>query len=238
MITCIIVDDEQICIDILCSHIQKVANLSLIATFQDPVEALESVSSSPVDLIFLDIDMPRFSGLDFIETLKSNSRSKFPHIILATSHAEHAMKGFDHGVTDYLLKPITLQRFLVAIERLKTNSGVITQPKKESTFLFVESEGKKVKIDFADILYIEAAGNYVKLITQNGNHIIYSSMSAIQTQLPESDFSRIHNSFIIAISKIQSVAKNEVFLSDGEKPMPFPIGPSFKEALFKKLKIQ
>jgi two-component system LytT family response regulator len=237
MIKCMIVDDEQAGIDVLTDHIQKTPDLEIVATFLDSVKALDSLREGTVDLIFLDIDMPRFSGLDFVEALQAK-KQKLPYIIFTTGHDSYAVQGFEQGITDFLLKPITFKRFKIAIDRLlsKHLSAVAAAP--APSFFFVESEGKKVKIDFEDILYLEAAGNYVKLITLKGNHMLYASMSSIQAQLPESGFSRIHNSFIIAIPHIQSVTRNEVVLLVDKKAKPMPVGVTYREALFKKLKIQ
>jgi two-component system LytT family response regulator len=237
MITCIITDDEQFSIDILTDHIQKTPELKLVSTFTDPLKALDLVLEHPVDLIFLDIDMPRFSGLDFVETLEVRNKGPMPYIIFTTGHDRYAIKGFEHGVTDYLLKPITLKRFKQAIERLVGHLEKSPESEKEQTFFFVESEGKKVKITFSQILYVEAAGNYVKLVTLKERLLLYTSMNAIQAQLPETRFSRIHNSFIVSIVHIHAVTRNEVIISADGKLKDLPVGVTFKEAFFKKLKL-
>jgi DNA-binding LytR/AlgR family response regulator len=237
MINCIVVDDEQVGIDILRSLILKTPQLNLLASFLDPVEALDSIKELHPHLIFLDVDMPQFTGLDMIELLKTKLGAKTPHIILTTSHQEHALKGYELGVTDYLLKPISLKRFKLSIDRITEMKEETKEEVKAPPFFFVESEGKKVKIDFADVLYLESAGNYVKLITQKGRHTLYSSLSSLQTILPEDSFSRIHNSFIVAITQIQSVTRTEVVVGTGKEQKHIPIGVTFKEAFFKKLNL-
>jgi two-component system LytT family response regulator len=237
MIKSIVVDDEQVGIDIICAHIQMIPELVLAGSYRDSIKALNSIDIAAVDVIFLDIDMPNFTGLDFIEALKARKGAFYPRVILTTSHDEHAIKSYELGVADYLLKPISFKRFKIAIERLKDNLQKDSVPEQQSAFMFVEAEGKKIKIDFVDLLYVEAAGNYIKLFTSKGNQMLYTSMSIIETQLPANMFARIHNSFIIAIGLIRSVTRNEVILSFDSKHKAFPIGVKYRKAFLKKLGI-
>ena len=237
MIRCIVIDDEQVGIDIMTDHIGRIPELNLVQTYTDALKALDSIRQAPPDLIFLDIDMPGFSGLDFVEALRSKPLKINPRIIFTTGHDAYALQGFDHGITDFLLKPIGFKRFKIAVDRVIENMDQAIGQEKNTTFFFVESEGKKVKLDFSDIIYLEAAGNYVKIITLKENYIIYTSMSAIQKQLNENDFARVHNSFIISIPKIQSVTRNELVMNCSGKSKPIPIGNSFKDKLFLKLGI-
>jgi DNA-binding LytR/AlgR family response regulator len=236
-INCVVIDDEQAGIDVLSDHLGKIPEITLSSTFQDPITALDCVQKTPVDLVFLDVDMPRLSGIEFIETLKAKPEYILPVIIITTAHDQHAVKGFEHGVADFLLKPITFKRLKIALDRIFDTHAKQNLSAKSQGFIFVESEGKKIKINFADICYLEAAGNYLKVFTLKGNYILYTSLSALQAQLPETDFARVHNSFLISIAQIQSVTRNEITIGTGKEDRKIPIGVTFREAVFKWLKL-
>jgi two-component system LytT family response regulator len=234
---CTVIDDEAFGADILIDHISKIPDLILVSTFLDPVLAFNHISKNTPDLLFLDIEMPCFSGLDFVEALNIKHMNKKPLVVFTTGHDEFALKSFEYGVSDYLLKPITFKRFKFAVDRILNQSPLPRAYETADTFFFAEAEGKKFKLNFSDVQYVEAAGNYVTIVTITKKFTIYGTMNAMQALLPENSFCRIHKSFIASISHIQAVSGNELIMLGHESHRNLPIGSKYKDALLKKLKI-
>ena len=213
MINCIIVDDEQHAIDILVHYVGQTPQLHLVGTSTNPIEALQLVSTEKAELIFLDIQMPELSGIDFIKAI--NGKAK---VILTTAYSEFAIESYDLDVVDYLLKPIRLPRFLQAVqkavkeleERNEPNNSQINQAAATDDYIFVktESKGKLLKINLADIDYIEGMKNYVAFYRGNQKTLVYASMKDIEERLPQNQFIRVHKSFIIPIAKITGIEGN------------------------------
>lgn len=229
MINCIIVDDEQHAIDILVHYVKQTPHLNLVASFTNPIEALQLLSEQKVELIFLDIQMPELSGIDFIKTIHGKSK-----VILTTAYSEFALEGYELYVVDYLLKPIRLSRFLAAVQKAieQVNAGnAIQQETAEDDYIFVktESKGKLLKINLADIDFIESMKNYMAIHRGGQKTLVYTSMKELEEHLPQKQFIRVHKSFIIPISKITGFEGNLVRLKN--VPTAIQIGENYKAKL-------
>jgi two-component system LytT family response regulator len=231
MINCIIVDDEQHAIDILVHYISQVPHLNLVSTATNPMEALQVVASQKIDLVFLDVQMPELSGIDFIKAI--NGKSK---VILTTAYSEFALEGYDLDVVDYLLKPIRFPRFLQAVQKAVTHTETAPQAQEEDDYVFVktESKGKYLKINLADIAYIEGMKNYVAIHAGGKKILVLTSMKELEERLPRQQFMRVHKSFIIAINRITGIEGNQVLLKDVNAEIL--IGDSYKAELMELVK--
>ncbi|SIN66990.1 LytR/AlgR family response regulator transcription factor [Chitinophaga niabensis] len=233
MINCIVIDDEQHAIDLLTHHIQQTPFLNLLYSTTDPVEGLQLLHLHKIDLIFLDVQMPTMTGIDFIKAI--NGKSK---VILTTAYSEYAMEGFENEVVDYLLKPISFARFIKGAQRaLALIQPVATTAKEDSDFIFVKTEqkGKLIKINIRDILFIEGLKNYVKIHTRQGEGIIaLLNMKDLEERLPAGDFARTHKSFLLATGYIKMIEGNTVHLEHTAEIVP--VGDSYKEAFMSLMK--
>ena len=214
MINCIIVDDEQHAIDILVHYVKQTPHLNLVASFTNPIEALQLLGQQKIDLVFLDIQMPELSGIDFIKAIQGKSK-----VILTTAYSEFALEGYDLYVVDYLMKPIRLPRFLAAVQKAvqQINAGNETQqetPEDDYIFVKTESKGKLLKINLADIDFIESMKNYVAIHRGGQKTLVYTSMKELEEHLPKKQFIRVHKSFIIPISRITGIEGNLVRLKN------------------------
>ncbi len=213
MIYCIIVDDEQPAIDILQHYVQQTPLLNLVATTTNPLEALQIIATQKIDLVFLDIQMPELSGIDFAKAINGNTR-----VILTTAYSEFALEGYELDVIDYLLKPIRLPRFLAAVQKaaksIQESTPETTKEQPENDYIFVktESKGKLLKIDLADIDYIEGMKNYVAIYTGGKKTLVNTSMKELEERLPAKQFIRVHKSFIIPVERITGIEGNRVLL--------------------------
>ncbi|WP_428741253.1 LytR/AlgR family response regulator transcription factor [Tenacibaculum sp.] len=228
-ITCVIVDDEPVAREILESFIEKTHNLKLIARCKNALEALQIAQTEKIDLFFLDINMPEINGLSLAKII--NKKSK---IIFTTAYRNYAVDGFDLQATDYLLKPIAFDRFLQAIQKIAINSDSIQksiQKTSENNFMFVRSDRKMTKIDFNDILYIESLGDYVKVFTSTNTIITRETISNFEEKLSKLQFLRVHRSFIVAFSKIDSYTNEYIEI----QKKAIPISRSYKDIVLQKL---
>ena len=226
-IRCIIVDDEPLAVEGLKLLIQKVDDLILLADFDNAVNANSFLSSSKeVDLIFTDIQMPQITGTEWIQSLQ-----KPPLVIFTSAHADFAIKGFELNAIDYLLKPISFERFLKAINRAKSYlDNNIHESKPEDEYIFLRSAGRYEKILLKEILYVEGLKDYVKIFIDNGKPALLTAMNlkTFYDKLSSKDFFRSHKSFIVNTSKITSFDKESVFIGK----MQLPLGESFKEDFY------
>lgn len=212
MINCLVVDDEQHAIDILVHYIEQTPFLHLTGTSTNPIEALQTVATQPIDLVFLDIQMPELSGIDFVKAIQGKAK-----VILTTAYSEFALEGYDLDVIDYLLKPIRFPRFLTAVQKavkeLNVETHALTE-EIEDDYLFVktESKGKLLKINLADIDYIEGMKNYVAIYRNGQKTMVYTNMKDMEGRLPHKAFVRIHKSFIIPLAKITGLEGNRILL--------------------------
>ena len=232
---CFIVDDEPLAIEVIENHIKKVDGLRIAGTFNNAIEAFDELYRTQVDVIFLDIQMPKLNGIEFLKTLKNP-----PRIIFTTAYREFAIEGFDLDAVDYLLKPISFERFLKAVGKLFSHSdspsvahvptvAQATQPMVEH--IFVPSEKKLVKITLPEIIFIESQRDYVRITTDQKEVLSHQSITYMEENLPNACFLRIHRSFIINVNKIESWSHTEIELPG----ITVPIGRTYKHAVIKKL---
>ncbi|HEV7779893.1 MAG TPA: LytTR family DNA-binding domain-containing protein [Chitinophagaceae bacterium] len=229
MINCIIVDDEQHAIDILVHYVKQTPHLDLAGSFTNPIEALQLLGQQKIDLVFLDIQMPELSGIDFIKAIHGKSK-----VILTTAYSEFALEGYELYVVDYLMKPIRLPRFLAAVQKAieQVNSGNMIQPDTaDDDYIFVktESKGKLLKINLGDIDYIESMKNYMIIYRGGQKTLVYTSMKELEERLPKKQFIRVHKSFIIPISRITGIEGNLARLKNVSAEIQ--IGESYKAEL-------
>jgi DNA-binding LytR/AlgR family response regulator len=237
MYSCVIVDDQSDAINLIVDHIAKVPILSLVLKTTNPFEALAFFDNNRADILFLDIEMPDISGIEFIESLKSKWGNNLPRIILITGFTDYALSGYEYGVFDYIIKPITFTRFKKCIDRISNEPVNILPNDEKPKFFFIEENGRKIKTNFADIVYIEGAGNYIVIVTVDSKKILYKSMTMMWNQLPHDRFLRVHKSYIIAIDKIHSLRGNELIVIVKNSEINIPIGITYKENILKQLGI-
>jgi DNA-binding LytR/AlgR family response regulator len=227
-IICVAVDDEPLALSVLEKYIASVDGLKLAGSCANAIEALQILQQNSVDLLFLDIEMPKIMGTDFIRTLK-----KPPKVIFTTAHRKYAVEGFELDAVDYLLKPISFERFLKAVNKIfqteiqapdSAFNSADSFTESSGTSLYVRADRKMVKILLNDILYIEGLSDYIKIITTSKTIVTKHLISSLEETLPKDAFIRIHRSFIIAVGKIDSYNADTIQL--GEKELP--IGRLFK----------
>jgi len=228
---CLIVEDEPLAAEVLEDYIIQVPFLQLIAKCNDAIYALEMLQKEKIDLIFLDIHLPRIKGIDFIKTL-SNS----PKIIITSAYQEYALQGYELNVVDYLLKPIEFSRFLMAVNKLKHLNEIdqvnnATSIASERAYLFFNVSKKKVKMFLDEILYIESLKEYVRIISRDKAILTKFQLGEIEDLLKENNFLRIHRSFIVAKNKIDAFSATDVEINGKQ----IPIGRSYKELVIASL---
>lgn len=229
-ITCLIVDDEPLARNLLKEYVSKVAYMELKGTCSSALEAIEFLRHQTVDMLFLDIQMPDLTGISFLKALQ-----KKPLVVFTTAYSEYALESYDLDVVDYLLKPVTFERFMRAVEKVSQRmiSGPIVSPTIETThsvespsFIFVKDGTKLVKVNWDDILYIEGLKDYVTIHTPEQKIITLQRLKVLETQLPADKFIRIHNSYIVSVKAINVIFKNEVQIGK----MLLPISDSYKKS--------
>jgi DNA-binding LytR/AlgR family response regulator len=227
-INCIIVDDEPIARDILKKYIEQVPYLTLAASCEDAFEAMQVLNKQDIDLIILDINMPRLTGFEMLRSLK-----KYPAVIITSAYPEYALEGFELSVTDYLLKPFSFPRFVQATEKVvNKTSETRVAVKDEELFMMVKSDKKLTKVFFDEISYVEAYGNYIFIYTNQERVMSKQTLTQFEQQLPPSKFTRIHKSYIASLKAIKYLEGNEVFM--GNKKLP--VGKVYREQLLQKLR--
>lgn len=220
-ISCAVIDDEPIARNILEDFVNQDERLSLQGNYKNAKDALKGITTQPVELVFLDINMPGLTGFQFLKAMTNP-----PAVIFTTAYREHAMEGFDANAIDYLLKPIAIERFLLAVNkawkflRPVTSENIETSAVKESDdFFFVKADGGLTKIFFEEILFIEALKEYVKIVTKERSVITYHTISGLEEKLPAGKFYRIHRSFIVNIKAISSIEAFTVKIDKHELPI-------------------
>lgn len=229
MLRCLAIDDEPLALELLEDNISKVSYLQLVAACSNPLEAAQALKQQPVDLIFLDIQMPGLTGLQFIQSFTQK-----PMFILITAYEKYALDGYSLDVIDYLVKPVSLERFIKAcnkaweLHRLKNNQLSDTVKEAAPEYLFVPVEYSLIKIVIANIVWIEGLKDYIKIhLYQSSKPVVTRmNMKAIEDELP-STFIRIHKSYIVSINYITAVRKNSVFIGDLE----LPVGENYRDAI-------
>lgn len=223
IIKCIIIDDEPLAIKVLKSHLKEFKNIELAGTFKSAIAAVPTIEENKIDAIFLDINMPKMTGLEFVRTLATK-----PHIIITTAYREYAVESFDLDVLDYLVKPIPFGRFFKTINKIVSRVNLENSKSNEVSFnqdpyIFLKVNKKLMKIKLDDILYIESLKDYIRVTTVLGDYLVLKSMTSIIEELPVTNFLRIHRSFAIAINKITSIEGNSVEIANRR----FPIGRNY-----------
>ncbi|HQF27923.1 MAG TPA: LytTR family DNA-binding domain-containing protein [Bacteroidia bacterium] len=229
---CIIVDDEPLAQEVLERYLENIREIELVKKCSNALEAFEVLHTEHIDLMFLDISMPVISGIDFLRSLR-----KAPAVIITTAYPDYALQGYELDVVDYLVKPVSLERFMKgvnkAVERIKAINLLPAQEVKPSKvdYMFVKSDQKLIKIRFSDIDYIEGMKDYVKIYTTEKMIVTLHTMKYFESNLPSGNFMRIHKSYIVNLDAIKSISGNELEL----KTVRLPIGSSYKEVLMKKI---
>ena len=251
-IRCLAVDDEPLALDILANYIQKTPNLSLVATCTEPLEALSLIQQGKVDLLFLDIQMPTLTGIQFLRVMNGKCKT-----ILTTAYSEYALEGYEYDVADYLLKPISFERFLKAVQKAIIQLSIIneqfsvgnfqssiingeeniptSQPieavvnTSQLDFIFVKTEYKIQKINLSDILYLEGLKDYVSIYTTNERILTLQTMKKMEEMLPSNRFVRVHKSYIVSLEKIETIERQRIFIGKNT----IPVGDSFQKDFMK-----
>ncbi|WP_422079547.1 LytR/AlgR family response regulator transcription factor [Ulvibacterium sp.] len=231
LIRCLILDDEPIAITVIESHLNEFKDLEIVAKCRSASEAFEVLQKEKIDLIFLDIEMPKLDGLSFLKSLKDP-----PLVLITTAHRNFALDGFELDVVDYLLKPIPLDRLMQAIGKvrrlLRADQGYYHPNGFDpSSYIFVKSDRENVKINLMDIRYIESLKNHVKIVTSQKNHITMVSIGEMQNRLPKNLFLRIHRSFLVNLGHIQNYTNTYVVIDRKS----FPLGNVYKNAVLEVL---
>ena len=232
MIKAIIVDDEPLALEVLETYINQIPEIQLIKKCENAFDANEALRNHHIDLMFLDILMPQLSGIDFLKTL-----SNPPCVIFTTAYPDYAVEGFELNAVDYLLKPISLERFLKAVNKVSEKLASrklehdTVQYEGVEDFFFVKADKKLVKVNFDDILYIEGLKDYVIIRQENGRVITLQTMKSLEDRLPETKFKRVHRSFIVNIKRITAILGNMVELMEAGKIKQLPIGKNYRDEL-------
>ncbi|HQD10144.1 MAG TPA: response regulator transcription factor [Flavihumibacter sp.] len=222
---CIIIEDEPLAVKVLTDYIAQVPFLQLAGQFKDAIAATEWLRENEVQLLFLDIHLPKLKGMAFLKTLV-----KKPSVIVTTAYHQYAVEGFELDVTDYLLKPIAFERFLIAVNKVKAafnDKLAAAETAVVKDYLFLTVQKKKIKVLFADIVYIESQREYIKVVTTKNEFISRMSTHEMEALLPDDIFKRIHRSFIISMNKLESFTAEAVEVNG----VTIPIGRGYKEVI-------
>jgi DNA-binding LytR/AlgR family response regulator len=229
MLKVIIVDDEPLALDVMEALISKVPELEIVARCQNAIEANDALSKFHVDLMFLDIQMPQVTGIELLKSLTNP-----PEVIFTTAYSDYALDGFELNALDYLLKPISLDRFLKAVnkakDKFKSKSSEVSVAEDEP-FVFVKADKKLIKVNFDDILYIEGLKDYVIIRQEASRVITLQTMKSLEQKLPSQVFKRIHRSYIVNVNKINAVVGNMIELTEKGQAKHLPIGKNYREEL-------
>ncbi|OJW17249.1 LytTR family DNA-binding domain-containing protein [Mucilaginibacter sp. 44-25] len=234
MIKCLVVDDEPLALNILEDYISKVPFLQLIKATTNPIEALTIVQEGGIDLVFLDVQMPELTGIQFLKI--ANGKAK---VILTTAYPQYALEGYELDVVDYLLKPIAFERFYKSVQKAQgiiqpaAKAQPVAEPQQQddfmSDFIFVKTEHKIQKVYLHDILFIEGLKDYISIFTPTERIITLQNMKKMEDALPEKHFIRVHKSYIVSINKIDSIERSRIFIGD----KIIPVGDTYREDFFK-----
>jgi len=231
---CLIVEDEPLARNLLSEYVKKVAYLELTEASSNPLRALEVLRNNPIDLMFLDIQMPEITGITLLKTLQ-----KKPLVILTTAYSEYALESYELDVVDYLLKPITFDRFLKAVDKASQRIHPLSAkqdtevPDKSAPFVFIKDGTKLVKINLDDILFVQGLKDYVTIVTKTQKVVSLQRLKALESQLPADQFIRIHHSYIIALKAIDTIHKGEVQIGIHFIPISDSYKKSFRDFIEK-----
>ncbi|WP_207430857.1 LytR/AlgR family response regulator transcription factor [Sabulibacter ruber] len=233
-LTCLAIDDEPLALDLMRSYISKIPFLNLVQTCSSPLEAMAILQRQPIDLLFLDIEMPEITGVQFVQSLMNR-----PAVIFTSAYPQYALDGFTLDAVDYLLKPIPFDRFFKAVNKVYERaqlqpaaavaSAPVTHQNETEDFIFVKADYKTLRVNLRDILFIEGLKDYVILHTTSRKIITLLSMNKIMEKLPELEFARVHRSYIVSLAHIDSIEKSRIKIKEQE----IPIGDSYKESFMR-----
>ncbi len=233
MLNVIIVDDEPLALDILETYINQVPQLNLVKRCSNAFEANDALQQNKIDLMFLDIQMPQMTGTDFLKTLKNP-----PLVVFTTAYPNFALEGYELDALDYLLKPISMDRFMKAVNKAIEHHGMqhaaVPAANDGTTgpdYFFVKADKKLVRVKFSDILYIEGLKDYVIIRLEAGRVISLQTMKSLEEKLPARDFVRVHRSYIVGMDKIHAIVGNMVEVFEKGAPKHLPIGKNYRDAL-------
>ena len=236
MLKTIIVDDEPLALDVIETYIESIPDLELVARCRNAIEANEALRTHDVDLMFLDIQMPQITGIEFLKTLKQP-----PMVIFTTAYSNYAIEGFELNAIDYLLKPIPMDRFMKAVNKAKDQHQLQQrEPGSDSptggdeddkNFIFVKADKKLVKVRYSDIVYIEGLKDYVIIRMADSRVITLQTMKSLEEKLPQHIFQRIHRSYIVNINQINAVVGNMVEVIEKKQTKHLPVGKSYRDEL-------
>ncbi|HXB33564.1 MAG TPA: LytTR family DNA-binding domain-containing protein [Puia sp.] len=226
MLKCIIVEDEVLAQDVLKSHLARLGSLELTGTYRNALEAEAALSSQEIDIMFLDIRLPGMTGLQFLSGLKES-----PLVVLTTAYAEYALESYEFNVIDYLLKPISFERFSRAVGKILDNRLFSASAKESDPFagdhIFIRSNSKFFRVNFSEILFIQGSRDYLKIHTPDYSLITHQTMNDLERSLPSRQFIRVHKSYIVALRHIRSIYGNSIELGK----TTIPIGVSYKDSV-------
>lgn len=227
MINCIVVDDEPLATQLVATYISQIPGLCNVGSYNNPLDALKALNSGPVDLMFLDIEMPGITGIDFARSIKN-----IPQLVFITAHPQFAVEAFELEAVDYLVKPVSFERFLKTIQKI-VDPGTMkaNEQTPQASSLFIKVDKRLVKVNFADITYIEAMGDYLKVHTLTTTLITYMTIARLESLLPAQRFVRIHRSTIINTDFIDYIEGNCVALGKNK----LAIGLTYKDSLLRRL---
>lgn len=233
---CIVIDDEPLALDLLKDYIEKIPFLKLERTFTNPIEGLGYLQENKVDLVFLDVELPYLSGIEFVKCLQSK-----PMVIFTTAYEKYALAGYDLEITDYLVKPIVFERFLKAVNKAYSHNKLnhkgaermlpVPEKSSQSEFIMVKTGYNTININLNDILYIEGLKDYIKIHMPGKTILTLNSLKKLQEMLPESRFVRVHRSFIVSLPKIDSIQRNRIVIGKTFVPVGENYKSSFKDTI-------
>lgn len=223
----IVIDDDIITRTTLRKYIEKTRDLTFVKDFEFPNEAIAYLKNNSVDMVFLDIEMPETSGLEILRTIE------LPQVVVVSGKKEYAVDAFDFNVTDFLYKPISYERFLVAVDKANKIGQNFDHREDDPTAFFLKEGVKFVKVNIDDITYIEAVGDYVSIYTVNGRYTILSTMKNVEAKLKKFNFIRVHRSYIVNIKQIRKIEEDDVFIADEQ----LPISRLYKSDFIKKINV-
>ncbi len=228
MIRTLIVDDEPLALQVLENHINQLPNVELVAKCKNAIEANRILNEEKIDLICLDIKMPQITGIDFLKSLKNP-----PCVIFTTAYDKYAIESYDLDAVDYLLKPISFDRFFKAINKVSDSLNSKNESIVDDDYFYVKADKKLMKVKYNDIIYIEGLKDYVIIRKDNSRVITLQTMKSLDEKLPSKQFIRVHRSYIINIDKINSIMGNMIEVKEKGKEKLIPIGKNYKEELMK-----
>lgn len=234
MINVIIVDDEPLALDIMETYVEQLPDLNLVKRCENALEAREVLKSNDIDIIFLDIQMPELTGIDFVKTLANP-----PLIVFSTAFPNFAVDGFELNAVDYLLKPVSFDRFKKAVQKCfekmesKPTKSIMEPEETQQEYIFVKADKKLIKVKYSDILYIEGLKDYVIIRTETGRVITLQTMKSLEDKMPMKNFMRVHRSYIVNVDKITAITGNMIELIERNETKQIPVGKNYRDELSK-----